>query len=538
VPSLALLTPAASASTGVPPCPANPPKVNVRWHYSANGSVGSWSKTGEAKCSQAITLGPQAMEGNLKVNPGATIKAGYDFTLPGNASPFTVSFTEGKVVFAVHCVSGATPSEPTFTVTLPDQSYFVSNANWYPSGVQSSPLVYQGETAAPDLCGGGQLRLDQGGTFSAFMTIAAPVGALYAMTNQPQNQIVVFARWADGSIHEVQRVGTGGAGSLKNPPFPQEHLDADSEIKLTGNLLFAVNAGDDTVSSFSVSPQGLLKLVDRKPSGGHHPVSLDSHEGLLYIVNELDEAGKDLSGLRYTSQGKMTPIPGSTRSLATPFKSNNGFGFAEPLADQVIFSPDGRELTVPERTSNSFEGQIDTFAIAADGTLGPVKVNASNAFIPFSLACDSHGHLIVANAGSPFVNPQFQGSASSYSLSGTTLTPLDNESSEGNATCWVSITNDGKYAFMSNQKSNDLSRFEIGASGQLTLLGKVPTSGPGADTALSEDARYLYVLDVLNANGSHGALIDSYRVGPEGGLVHLATTDAGIPDSASGLASK
>ena len=42
--------------------------------------------------------------------------------------------------------------------------------------------------------------------------------------------------------------------------------------------------------------------------------------------------------------------------------------------------------------------------------------------------------------------------------------------------------------------------------GQLTLLGKVPTSGPGADTALSNNARYLYVLDVLNANGSHGAL--------------------------------
>jgi hypothetical protein len=90
---------------------------------------------------------------------------------------------------------------------------------------------------------------------------------------------------------------------------------------------------------------------------------------------------------------------------------------------------------------------------------------------------------------------------------------------------------------MSNQMSQDISRFAIGQTGQLTLLGKVPTSGPGADTALTNGARYLYVLDVLNANGSHGALIDSYRVKPDGGLVHLATTDPGIPDSASGLAS-
>ena len=152
-------------------CPVNPPKMNVRWHYSANGSAGSWSETGEAKCGKKITLGPQAMEGDLKVSPGKTIKAGYDFTLPGNKSPFMVSFTEGKVVFKVHCASGATPSEPTFEIKFPNQTYSVTNSEWSPSGEQNSPLVYQGETAAPDLCAGGQLRLDQGGTFSAFVTI-------------------------------------------------------------------------------------------------------------------------------------------------------------------------------------------------------------------------------------------------------------------------------------------------------------------------------------------------------------------------------
>jgi hypothetical protein len=152
-------------------CPAKPPKVNVRWHYSAEGSAGSWSVTREAKCGQTLTMGPQAMEGALKVTPGKKIKAGYDFTLPSNNKPFTVMFTEGKVVFKVKCVSGAKPSEPTFTVTLPNQSYSVTNANWYPSGNQSSPLVYQGEREVPALCGKGQLSLAEGGTFSSFFTI-------------------------------------------------------------------------------------------------------------------------------------------------------------------------------------------------------------------------------------------------------------------------------------------------------------------------------------------------------------------------------
>jgi hypothetical protein len=71
------------------------------------------------------------------------------------------------VVFAVRCVSGATPSASTLTVTMPTQTYAVTSDQWYPSGDQHSPLVYQGSVVVPDLCGGGQLRLDHGGTFTA-----------------------------------------------------------------------------------------------------------------------------------------------------------------------------------------------------------------------------------------------------------------------------------------------------------------------------------------------------------------------------------
>jgi len=163
---------ASMTGCGTPPCPTNPPKVSVRWHYSAEGSSGSWSVTKEAKCAQTLTMGPQAMEGALKVSPGKKIKAGYDFSLPTNKKPFTVMFSEGKVVFKVKCVSGKPPLEPTFTVTLPNQSYAVTNANWYPSGNQSSPLVYQGEREVPNLCSGGQLSLKEGGTFSTVMTIS------------------------------------------------------------------------------------------------------------------------------------------------------------------------------------------------------------------------------------------------------------------------------------------------------------------------------------------------------------------------------
>ena len=148
------------------PCPTGT-SANFRWHYSANGSAGSWSGTQSALCPAPLDMGPQAMEGDLKVSPGTTLTVGYDFTVPGNHASLSLTVSNPRVVFAVACASGATPSAGTFTVAMPTQIYAVTSGQWYPSGDQSSPLVYQGSTAVPDLCGGGQLRLNQGGTFTA-----------------------------------------------------------------------------------------------------------------------------------------------------------------------------------------------------------------------------------------------------------------------------------------------------------------------------------------------------------------------------------
>jgi hypothetical protein len=142
--------------------------VNARWHYSANGSSGSWSGTQSTSCQDgSVSIGPQAMEGDLKVAPGTTLKVGYDFTLPGNTSAFTADVSNAAVVFQAACASGAATSASTLTVPTADQSYSVTNQAWYPSGDQRSPLVFQGLTAVPDLCNGGLVRLNHGGTFTA-----------------------------------------------------------------------------------------------------------------------------------------------------------------------------------------------------------------------------------------------------------------------------------------------------------------------------------------------------------------------------------
>jgi hypothetical protein len=154
-------------------CQQTPPpkctqKTNVRWHYRSHGTSGSWSATVSPNCQTgSISIGPSTMEGDLKVSPGQAVDVGYDFNLPSNHSLFTVLVNNPQVAFTIRCTSGAAPSQSTYTVAMPTVAYSVGDSNWHPSGDQQSGLVWEGTFTMPNLCNGGQVRLDKGGTFTA-----------------------------------------------------------------------------------------------------------------------------------------------------------------------------------------------------------------------------------------------------------------------------------------------------------------------------------------------------------------------------------
>jgi sugar lactone lactonase YvrE len=132
---------------------------------NASGSPQSVSLSGTGTSTVSLVMGPQAMEGNLHLSPGTTLEAGYDFTMPGSHPGATVNFIGAEVTFAWKCVSGA--GSGNLAVPMANQSYTdtQSSSAWYPSGVQSSSLVYQGSTSVPDVCSGGLVSFQAGGTF-------------------------------------------------------------------------------------------------------------------------------------------------------------------------------------------------------------------------------------------------------------------------------------------------------------------------------------------------------------------------------------
>src|SRR6476660_10257054 len=99
-------------------------------------------------------------------------------------------------------------------------------------------------------------------------------GHLYMQTNEVKNCIIHYHRSANGTLTEVERVATGGAGSGEFKPISGQEsapnaFEGAASIILTPDrrFMFATNGGDNAVSSFLVSEDGRLKWLDVKPTG-------------------------------------------------------------------------------------------------------------------------------------------------------------------------------------------------------------------------------------------------------------------------------
>ena len=99
-------------------------------------------------------------------------------------------------------------------------------------------------------------------------------GHLYMQTNEIRNAIVHY-RWStSGTLTEVERIPTGGAGSGTFKPISGQEsapnaFEGAASVILTADrrFLFTTNGGDNSVSSFSVDKDGRLTLLDVKPTG-------------------------------------------------------------------------------------------------------------------------------------------------------------------------------------------------------------------------------------------------------------------------------
>jgi len=376
--------------------------------------------------------------------------------------------------------------------------------------------------------------------------------AVYTTSNNPAgNQVIVFTRAANGTLTQRKVVATGGKGIKGTAPFGFPIVDSSGSVNLTpdGKLLFVVNAGDNSVSSFAITASG-PKLVQHVSSHGKLPISLTSSGDLLYVVNETSQ---NIFGWKFSSTGKLTPIAGSDRKLTavTPKGKKDKVGVTAGIG----FANNGGVIVVTQRGLPRTYGEIDTFVINKSGAAGTSQATATPG-IPNPFGFSASGkQILVSNAGlvatpsgaepNPADPTQFNGTAATYNVSSSgKLKLVKNTSTNGRAACWLVVTKNGRWALVTNTLSDSVpdtftgkggvSVMSVGHGGKMTLHGQGSLGGPGfpSDEALSSNDRYLYVVDPFIMGGpSH---IDVFKLGSDGSITHIQTTPSTLPNGVSG----
>jgi WD40 repeat protein len=363
-------------------------------------------------------------------------------------------------------------------------------------------------------------------------------GHLYMGTNETRNCIVHY-RWApDGTLTEVERIHTGGAGSgLVSPiyhiPRPN-HNEGAGAVTLTPDrrFLFTTNAGDNSVSSFSVGQDGKLTLLDVKRTGnprlgGAKCVAYVPSSRTLYVLHtfgpdhihlfSVDEEGNLKARPEQYTANTMN-WPNRCPTMAVPSPDGKflvvGTTFDElptnkyPDGSLVLWVPKGPNGDLHFIASNAPDSDgIVVFPIRQDGGLGDPSVCDGGGASPFYIA-------FLHNRPDTFVIGMAVADGCAIGRIGADgkvtvgpVMPIDTSAGLPSELCWLQVSPDDRFVYATNFGYSYLSSFSI--DGNVLSIAKDPacpkvpgdgtfralnaTSGSGpSDSWLSPDGAYLY----------------------------------------------
>ncbi len=336
-------------------------------------------------------------------------------------------------------------------------------------------------------------------------------GRIFTSTNAPSgNEVWVFAAQKNAAptlLAKAATQGLGTGGGLGN--------QGAVTLSRNGRFLFVVNAASNSISTFAVRRAG-LELRSTTDSGGLQPISVTEHRGVVYVLNA--GGSGNVTGFRNTD-GQLQPLNNSTQ----PLSASGGTGPA-----QIGFDPDGDVLLVTEKATN----KLVSYRVRRDGRIDAPVVTASSGTTPFGFAFDPRGHALVSEAfgGAPGASTVSSYGFQDWALAKPVLISASVPDTQ-TAACWVAITPDGRYAYVTNTGSGSVSSYAIQRSGKIALMqaAAAPSGAGPIDASVSQDGRSLFVLNA----GGHS--IASFAIDGDGALTASGSV-SGLPAGASGLA--
>ena len=344
-------------------------------------------------------------------------------------------------------------------------------------------------------------------------------GVVYVMTNAASgNEIRVFLRDHKGRLRALPRAtaATGGLGASGNAAIDPLGSQGALVYDEGSEMLFAVNAGDNTVTAFDTGAFGLpLRRSAVVPSGGFLPVSVAVDENHLYVLNAGGTGS--VATFEIGEHGELALVGSFDLGLSA---AATEVPFDQVLAPgQVGVDALSRQLIV---TYGGGQAVLTVALDAAGVPTGAVVSTPSPGVVPFAFGVTPYGSTLVAEAGSGAVTA-YDPPVGASPLAVTAASVATGQA----ATCWIAV-GDAGFAYVSNTGSGTLSLYAYTRTGELALLEALAASPGGApiDLAFAGDGAFLYALDAAN-----GAVV-GFAIDAASGALSQIETQGGLAASA------
>jgi 6-phosphogluconolactonase (cycloisomerase 2 family) len=393
-------------------------------------------------------------------------------------------------------------------------------------------------------------------------------GHLYIQTNEIRNCVIHYYRAPDGTITEVERAYTGGAGSGTYKPVSGQEsapnaFEGANSVILTPDrqFLFATNGGDNSVSSFAVGVDGKLTLLDAKRTGNVVAGRSGTAKALAYSPGHstlfvLHAFGPDhLKLMSVDEEGNLTARP-EGYTVNTPDKPNRVATMASLTADEKFLivgttfdepakaNPDGSPILWVEKNgaphsiaSNAPDPDgLIVFPVGAFGTLGEAQFQDGGGGSPWNVQYLRHrpDHFILGYAVGDGLALGRIGQDGTLDIG--PITQIDTFGGKPTELCWLSLTPDDKLAFSTNfgygyvtswhldgnvlSVAKDPACPKVPGDGTFRALNGTVSSGP-TDCWVCPAGAFFYQIY------PNAAKLIGYSIQPDGSLEEI--TSAAIP---------
>ncbi|KFY96698.1 hypothetical protein V498_02542 [Pseudogymnoascus sp. VKM F-4517 (FW-2822)] len=367
--------------------------------------------------------------------------------------------------------------------------------------------------------------------------------AIYFLTNEAQNAVVALPVGCDGTLSGGSVTGTGGKGSNAidtntSLPAAPDALGSQSALTVSGQYLFAVNAGSNTLTMFSISARDPTKLTALGRSAsvpGDFPVTVaaSAKNNLVCVGTTGVKSGVSCTSFSSHGLGKLDALRpfglGQTNPPVGPFNTVSHTFFSSD--ESVLFT------TVKGNPPLNNTGFVSAFPVKPTSACGGAISSLSTSETRSSPAGTAvlFGSAAIPGSTSLFVtDASFGGAVLSVDSSNKATLAEKGVISNQSATCWVTISDVTGTAFVTDIAVNRLVQMSTTDASIISSTDLSANGGPGL-TDLASGGNFVYALSAGDGTTKTAVTVLDVSEGEVKQIQHFDVSSTGAGKNSQGM---